>query len=186
MNRDLLADPPLPSGELVRTWTACIDAWASGRRRDALGLADALVSGLDNLQREQRDLFAVWLCEGLFDEGRGWLGQFGGGLAYDDGAFSRPVEYALSINPFSTRVVVPYLSAASPERHGHALRWLYQALIGLAYRVPPDSRAELEATMRSICGPDADPLDVLREAAVEDEFARQWLEELDSELKPGR
>lgn len=185
MNRERLTDPPLVDDDLVRTWLACIDAWASGQRGAALGHAEGLLSDLEGRQDEQRAAFAGWFCERLFDDSDAWAGQFGGGLAYEHGGFNRPIEYALSMNPFTTRLVVPYLSVAALERHGHALRWLWQALSGLAYRVPPAARAELERTMRSVSGPEAEPLDVLRRAAAKDEGARKWLNEIELEGDEG-
>jgi hypothetical protein len=119
-------------------WLDYVDAWDSGRRRDALAMAEAVTVSLEDLDDVQRKLFGEWLCERLFDDSEGWHGQFGGGLKYLDGGYDRPIDYALSTYPLTSRVVIPYLCAARPQGDGRSLRWLYQCLIGLSCRLPPE------------------------------------------------
>lgn len=175
-----LEEPPLPGG-LAATWHDCLDAWLEGQRRVALARAEALVVGLDELKSDDRDRFALWLCQRLFDESRAWRGQFGGGLSPTEAGFQRPVDWALSLHPLTTGVAVPYVVAACNRGEmGASLRWLYQCLVGLASRLTPGDREKLDATLWATCGPDATPKDALMTAAKTDLLARPWLARLDA------
>lgn len=162
-------------------WCALLDAWESGLRRDALSLAEVLTASLSALEDDQRERFAEWFCERLFDEGSGWYGQFGGGLRPVAGRFERPLDYALSMQPFTACVVVPYLARVCQEGSAHHLRWLYQCLIGMRFRMPPAVGAEVDAALETICGAGATPLEVLRRAALDDDRARRWLADVEAE-----
>ena len=63
---------------------------------------------------------------------------------------------------------------------GRQLRWLWQALVGLKWRLQADVRSDLDATLRSVCGPDAEPIDALRLAAINDRLACELLDRIEA------
>lgn len=183
MDRRRLDAPPL-SELLLGMWRCFLHAWDDGRRREALLLADELTASLEAVEPADRERFGWWLCERLFDDGTGWRGQSGGGLSYRDGKWQRPVEYALSVNPLTSRIVVPHLARVCNSNAGPQLRWLWQALVGLKWRLQSDVRSALDATLRSVCGADAEPIDALQLAAINDTRAREVLNRIDASENP--
>lgn len=173
-----LAEPPLPH-DLRAVSRASLEAWDTGRRRDVLNLAAVITTSLDEMGNGPKERFSVWLCERLFDGGDGWWGQFGGGLSLQDGQYYRPIEYALSVNTLTSRVVVPHVLRGCDDGDSRTLRWLWQCIVGLGFRLQPDVRSDLDTALRTICGPQATPVDALRRAAVADERARTWLRDLE-------
>lgn len=167
--------------EHLRTWHAYVAAVDAGTRRTSLDLAGALLDALDAGPVEERERFAHWLTVTLLDRSEGWFGQFGGGLTRGPSGMHRPLDWALSTHPLLTRAVVPHvLAECEVEPHGRPVRWLFQCLTGLAFRLPPTERAGLEETFERLCGPGAEPSDALLLAAERDPDARRWAVQLAS------
>jgi hypothetical protein len=163
-----LESPPLPD-DLTSLWRGILAAWNSGLRKDAIRSAETLVTRLNQGEPAQASRFGRWLCERLFDDSVGWKGQWGGNAGYEDAP-----DYALSIFPLTTGVVIPHLARELQQPTGQTLRWLYQAIVGLSGRLPPESRDQLDGLLAAACGKDAGLLDLLRLAAPTDERARRW------------
>lgn len=130
LNRTGLEFPPL-SEDLSSRWRGILVAWNSGLRKDAVQSAGTLVARPDQDDPAQVSRFGSWLCERLFDDSVGWKGQWGGNPEYEHAP-----DYALSIFPLTTRVVIPHLTRELQQPTGQTSRWLYQATVG-ATRTPP-------------------------------------------------
>lgn len=184
-NRDVeptledLGSPPLPTGPLADAWRGYLAAWYDGRRAQALTTLTGVVDDLAAGPPETRDGFAEWLCRLLFDRSRFWAGQWGGGMACQDGGRrQRPAAPALTAHPLGARIVLPYLLAALPEGGSPQARWLYQFASGQGYRLQPGYRARLLSAIQERFGPDA-PLTVLLRHASEDPIAQRMLREVE-------
>ena len=169
--------PPL----LLGTWHAYVQAVDDGVRRKALALCSELLDELDAGPAEDRERFARWLTVTLLDRSEGWMGQFGGGMTPGPTGYRRSLDWALSTHPLLSRVVVPHvLAACETEPRGRPVRWLYQCLLGQAWRLPPPDRERLEEAQARLCGPGADLGALLVLAGEHDPDARRWAEELES------
>ena len=175
MQSSLLDTPPLPD-ELIAVWHDILVSWESGLRKKAIRSAETLVARLSPTDPEERARFGRWLCERLFNDSSGWKGQWGGG-----GGYERARDYVLSMFPLTTGVIIPHLGQELQKPSGQTLRWLYQATVGLGGRLPPAARHQLEEMLISSCGQGAGWLELLRLAAADDERARQWLADIESD-----
>jgi len=170
--------PPLPE-DLISLWRDSLLAWKSGLRKDAIRSAETLVTRLNQGEPAQASRFGRWLCERLFDDSVGWKGQWGGNAGY-----GHAPDYVLSIFPLTTGVVIPHLARELQQPTGQTLRWLYQAIVGLSGRLPPESRDQLDGLLEAACGRGAGLLDLLRLAAPSDERARRWLADVENDDHP--
>jgi hypothetical protein len=178
---DDLADAPLPAGPVLGEWCEYLECWSSGRRSEAMARAAVFVNRLNAAGIAATNEFAHWLCQELFDRGDMWAGHWGGGLTFRDGAWQRPVEFALTLHPLTVGVTLPYLLVVSGRGHGPGHRWLYQFLVGQSYRLPPEKRQRLRLILEDRYGTGAQPVDVLRVAADHDPIARRMLDHLDDQ-----
>jgi hypothetical protein len=178
MQSTVLDTPPLPD-ELVAVWHDVLGSWKSGPRKKAIGSAETLVAQLSQGEPDQEARFGRWLCERLFDDSFGWKGQWGGNAGYEHAP-----DYALSIFPLTTGVVIPHLGRELQKPTGQALRWLYQATVGMGGRLTPEARDRLDEMLKGVCGQGAGRLELLRLAAADDERARRWLADIESDDHP--
>lgn len=174
MTRAAINSPPLPE-PLLTQWRDYLDACESGLRAQYLRLAGVVAEHIAEATPADRASFGRWLCVRLFDDSEGWRGQYGGG------GTGRPLEFALANHALVTGVVLPHLRAELVQPDGRALRWLFQALVGLSWRLPPPLAAELRDMFGERFGKDADPIEALRVAASEDVTARRWLADFEED-----
>lgn len=164
---------------LLELWHAYVQAVDDGTRRESLALVATLLDELDVGPAEERARFAEWLTVTLLDRSEGWNGQFGGGMTPGPTGYRRRLDWALSAHPLVSRVVVPYvLAECEAEPSGRPVRWLYQCLLGQAWRLTPPDRARLDDALERLCGSGAVLGDLLVLAGERDPDARRWAEEL--------
>lgn len=165
--RAAINSPPLPE-PLLKEWRNYLDAYESGLRAQYLHMAQDLVDAVADLPTADQARFGQWLCDRLFNSTYAWNSQHYG---------APPIESALSNHALVTGVVLPQLRVEMAQPDGRTLRWFYQALVGLSWRLPPPLAAELRDILTERFGEDAAPIDALRVAASDDETARRWLAE---------
>ncbi|WP_258723442.1 hypothetical protein [Cellulomonas sp. NS3] len=173
MTLEELLAAPMPDAASP-AWAAFLREWTSGTRAAALDRARDVVQGLTDSGGAARDAAGHWLCAQVFDSEDGWNGQWGGGPWPGEDTSLRPVQFALTCFPLSTGVLLPHVLEHAKEPAPYP-RWLFQVLTGVVWRLPPDVRAQAEATLVAVCGPGATPLDLLHRAAAADERAAKML-----------